>query len=238
MRRWAGRGREYRWREARRSEAQPRWGPGAKPRRGVPRLPRNELKMFHNQILSRNEAWFVKISRQMTDYNETIIKHIFKPKMTEIIKTILKPKMTACNETIIKNIFKHWTSWVVVRAQWFVGQYCSEREGRGYRCRCTSVPLSLYFISILWRLVMTAFHGRPKRRRFFPFPNNHRRPSKVFFFVPSQRFSLLFSLLSLYGLAFRHFFTVQQVTKAAVSMSESDKISYTVPYFWAIYNIK
>ena len=55
----------------------------------------------------------------MTDYNETIIKHIFKPKMTEIIKNILKPKMTEiiknilkpkmtdCNETIIKNIFKH-----------------------------------------------------------------------------------------------------------------------------------
>ena len=34
--------------------------------------------------------------------------------------------------------------------QWFIGQYCSEREGRGHRCRCTSVPLSLYFISILW----------------------------------------------------------------------------------------
>ena len=33
--------------------------------------------------------------------------------------------------------------------QRFIGQYRSEREGRGYRCRCTSVPLSLYFISIL-----------------------------------------------------------------------------------------
>ena len=43
----------------------------------------------------------------MTDYNETIIKHILKPKMTEIIKNILKPKMTDCNDTIIKNIFKH-----------------------------------------------------------------------------------------------------------------------------------
>ena len=39
----------------------------------------------------------------MTDYNETIIKHVFKPKMTEIIKNILKPKMTNCNETIINN---------------------------------------------------------------------------------------------------------------------------------------
>ena len=49
----------------------------------------------------------MKIRRQITDYNETIIKHILKPKMTEIIKNILKPKMTDCNETIIKNIFKH-----------------------------------------------------------------------------------------------------------------------------------
>ena len=70
---------------------------------------------------------------------------------------------------------------VVFRTQWFIGQYCSEREGRGYRCRCTSAPLSLYFISILWRLVMTAFHRWPKRKRFFPFLNNHRRPRKVLF---------------------------------------------------------
>ena len=82
----------------------------------------------------------VKIRRQRTDYNETIIKHIFKPKMTEINKNILKPKMRDCNETIIKNIFKHWKSWVLFRTQWFIGQYCSEREGRGYRCRCTSFP--------------------------------------------------------------------------------------------------
>ena len=32
----------------------------------VGRLSRNELKMFHEQILSRNEAWFVKIRKQMT----------------------------------------------------------------------------------------------------------------------------------------------------------------------------
>ena len=38
---------------------------------------------------------------------------------------------------------------VVFRTQWFIDQYCSEREGRGYRCRCTSVSLSLCFISIL-----------------------------------------------------------------------------------------
>ena len=82
---------------------------------------------------------------------------------------------------------------VVFRTQWFIGQYCSEREGREYRCRCMSVPLSLYFISILWRLVMTAFHKRPKRRRFFPFPSNHKRPSNVFvIFLFLQHISLLF----------------------------------------------
>ena len=70
----------------------------------------------------------------------------------------------------ISKLFKHWTSWSCVHRsvlQW-------TRGGR--------VPLSLDFISILWRLVMTAFHRRPKRRRFFPFPNNHRRPSSFFFY--------------------------------------------------------
>ena len=52
MRVVGGTGDEYRWREARRSGAQPR--------------SRNELKMFHEQFLSRNEAWFVKIRKQMT----------------------------------------------------------------------------------------------------------------------------------------------------------------------------
>ena len=53
------------------------------------------------------------------------------------------------NETIIKNIILLFLSFsnterreVVFCTQWFIGQYCSEREGRGYRCRCTSVPLS------------------------------------------------------------------------------------------------
>ena len=44
-----------------RSRAQPRHGSGAWPRRGVRgggalRLSRNELKIFHKQIVSRNEA--------------------------------------------------------------------------------------------------------------------------------------------------------------------------------------
>ena len=59
--------------------------------------------------------------------------------------------MTDYNETIIKNIFKHkyFQTLNVVSCVPFIGQYCSEREARGYRCLCTSVPLSLYFISIL-----------------------------------------------------------------------------------------
>ena len=72
------------------------------------------------------------------------------------------------NETIIKNIISLFLSFlntarreVVFRTQWFISQNCSEREERGYRCRCTSVPLSLYLISILRRLVITAFHRRP-----------------------------------------------------------------------------
>ena len=111
---------------------------------------------------------------------------------------------------------------VVFRTQWFISQYCSEREGRGYRCRCTSFS---FYDGLLW-LHSTPFPNnhrrpskvlfRPKRRRFFPFPNNHRRPSKVLFFLLLQRISSLFFLLLLYGLAFCHFFNVQQVTKAAV----------------------
>ena len=81
----------------------------------------------------------------------------------------------------------------VFRTQWFIGQYCSERKGRGYRSRCMSVPLSLYFNSILWRLVMIAFHRRPKRRWFFSFPNNHRRSSKVLFFYFYNTFPHFFS---------------------------------------------
>ena len=64
------------------------------------------------------------------------------------------------NETIIKNIISLFLSFsnterpeVVFGTQWFIDQYCSERGER--------VPLSLYFISILWRLIITAFHRRP-----------------------------------------------------------------------------
>ena len=167
-------------------------------------LSRNELKMFHEQILSRNEACFVKIRRQMTDYNETIIKHIFKrkmteiiqnilkPKMTEIIKNILKPKVTGCNKTIIKNIFKrkYFHTLNVVNCV----PYAMVHRTVLQWTRGEEVPLSLYertFFAVLHFHFMTAFQRRPKRRRVSPFPNNHRRPSKVFFLF-LQRFSSLF----------------------------------------------
>ena len=207
-------GREYRWREARGSGAKPRWGPGAKPRRGAkgaepPDCHETNLKCFITKFC-REMRHDVKIRRQMTDYNEAIIKHIFKPKMTEIIKRSLKPKTTDCNETIIENIFKHLTSWVVFRTQWFIVQYCSEREGRGYRCRCTSVPLSLYFISISW------LHSKDNRKGdgFFRFQRS--TGAQVRFFFYSYNAFPHFFLLLVYGLAFPHFFTAQQVTKAAV----------------------
>ena len=81
-------------------------------------------------------------------------------------------------------------------------------RGEGLR-----VPLSLYertFFSVLHFHFMTTFQTRRKRRRVFPFPNNHRRPSKVlttliltffstfsirpsiFFFLFLQRLSSLF----------------------------------------------
>ena len=122
------------------------------------------------------------------------------------------------NEKIIKNIFKHWTSWVVFRTQWFIGQYCSEREGRGYRCRCTSVPFSLYFISILW------VHSKDDRKgdEFFRFQTI--TGAQVRFL---QRFSSLSFLLSVYGLgfffsyscnAFPHFFSTFSIRPSIPSL--------------------
>ena len=106
------------------------------------------------------------------------------------------------------------------------------------------VPLLLYertFFSVLHFHFMTAFQTRPKRRRVFPFPNNHRRPSKVltmflltFFPTFSIRPSIFFSCS--YN-AFPHFFFYFSYTAEhsptssrpdrsqmpPVSVSESDK---------------
>ena len=121
-----------------------------------------------------------------------MLLRLFKVESAVIEMILIEFSIPDYNKTIIKNIFKHWTSWVVFRTQWFIGQYCSEREGRGYRCCCTSVPLSLYFISILW----LHFPQMTEKETVFPFPNNHRRPSKVLFLF-LQRFSSLFSTFSI-----------------------------------------
>ena len=62
------------------------------------------------------------------------------------------------NETIIKNIISLFLNFwnterreVVFRTQWFIGQYCSEREGSGYRCRCTSL---LHFMMVYGGLLL------------------------------------------------------------------------------------
>ena len=74
-----------------------------------------------------------------------------------------------------------------------MGQYCSEREER--------VPLSPYertFVAVLHFHFMTAFQRRSKRRRVFPFPYKHRRPSKVFlFFYSYNAFPHFFSTFSI-----------------------------------------
>ena len=61
---WAERGREYRWREAQWSGTQPRWGPGAKPRRGArwaepPDCHGTNLKCFMNKFCHemRHDLW-------------------------------------------------------------------------------------------------------------------------------------------------------------------------------------
>ena len=98
------------------------------------------------------------------------------------------------NETLTK-IFSNTE--VVFRTQWFIGRYCSEREGRGYRCRYTSVPFSLYFISILW------LHSKDDRKGDGVFRFQTIRGAQVRFFFPIlTTFLLTFFLLSVYGLAF------------------------------------
>ena len=69
----------------------------------------------------------------------------------------------------------------------------NEREGRGYRCRCTSVPFSLYFIYILW------LHSKDDRKGdgFFRFQTIIGAQVRFL-----QRFSSLSFLLSVYDLAF------------------------------------
>ena len=97
------------------------WGPGRSPGGvqgrspggglggggGAPRLSRNELKMFHKQILSRNEAWFVKIRRQMT--TEKKITTLIINYSSAFSSCMIEFSIPDYNKKIIKNIFKYWT---------------------------------------------------------------------------------------------------------------------------------
>ena len=133
-----------------------------------------------------------------------MLLRFFKVESVVIEMIMIEFSVPDHNETIIKNIFKHWTSWSCVTyamVHWSVLQWT-----RGER-----VPLSLYFISILW------LHSTDDRKGdglflFQTITGAHIR----FFFLLLQRFSSLFFLLLVYGRAFPHFFTAQQVTKAAV----------------------
>ena len=81
--------------------------------------------MFHKQILSHDEAWFVKIGNkwQLEKHKDKIIlsASVFNSCM-------IKFSIPDFNETIIKNIISLFLSFlntehreVVFRTQWFIG---------------------------------------------------------------------------------------------------------------------
>ena len=73
---------------------------GAEVRGAAPRLSRNELKMFHEQILSRNVAWFVKIRKQMTTEKKNNKMILSASAFTSCMIEFFIPDF---NKTIIKN---------------------------------------------------------------------------------------------------------------------------------------
>ena len=85
--------------------------------------------------------------------------------------------MTDCNETIIKNIFKQKKFPNIERRE-----LCSVRNGSSVRTAVNERGEGTV-VAVFHFHFMTAFQRRPKRRQVFPFPNNHRRPSKVFFSI-------------------------------------------------------
>ena len=133
-----------------------------------------------------------------------MLLRFFKVESAVIEMIMVEFSIPDYNETIIKNIFKHWTSWSCVR-------YAMVHRSVLQWTRGESVPLSLYFISILW------LHSTDDRKEdgFFLFQTITGAQVRFFFSIFTTLF-LTFSLLLVYGLAFSHFFTVQQVTKAAV----------------------
>ena len=84
----------------------------------------------------------------------------------------------------ISKLFKHWTSWNCV-------PYAMVHRSVLQWTRGARVPLSLYertFVAVLHFHFMTACYDcipqtPGKSKRFLTFPNNHRRQSKVLFFL-------------------------------------------------------
>ena len=177
------------------------WAGRGKPRRGVrgrsPRLSRNELKMFHKQILSRNEAWFVKIRRQMTDITKQLWNIFSNQKWQKLSKIFWNKKWQIVTKQLSK-IFsnkKNFQTLNVVSCVPYAMVHRSELQWtRGER-----VPLSLYFISILW------LHSKDDRKgdRFFRFQTITGAQVRFFFLFLLSSLSFL---LSVYGLAF--FFSI------------------------------
>ena len=110
------------------------------------------------------------------------------------------------NETIIKKNFKHVVKLCSVRNGLSVSTAVNDRgEGtviavRTYLCRCNSFPL---------------YDCIPQNAVIFLFQTITGAQVRFFFSIFTTLF-LTFFLLLVYGLAFPHFFTAQQVTKAAV----------------------
>ena len=62
--------------------------PAGGPEGGAPRMPWNELKMFHEPILSRNETWFVKIRKQMTTARARVHTHTHTHTHTHLLVSL------------------------------------------------------------------------------------------------------------------------------------------------------
>ena len=87
----------------------------------------------------------MKIRKQMTTEKKKNNKTILSA--SAFNSCMIQFSIPDFNKTIIKNIISLFISFsnnerreVVFRTRWFIGEYCSEREGRGYRCRCSSFP--------------------------------------------------------------------------------------------------
>ena len=227
-----------------------RRGPGAKPRRGVPpdcpppgeppRLSRNELKMFHGQILSRNEAWFVKIRKEMTTFprkTKNIFFHFatrwtgctharivsgispaticcgwFCPPL-HLIPVCLNSPFPILTKQLSKILFsKLFKHWT----SWSCVPYAMVHRSLLQWMRGERVPLSLYertSVAVLHFHFMMAFYNCIPQT-----PGKSRR----FLIFPNnhrRQGKVLFFLFLLHGLVFPHFFSTFTTRPSISSIS-------------------